>query len=92
VSTIGYEIERHEVEALRDNLLGDLLAEQDDLIAYQRLTREQALCDALVSEIKRLRGERLRRLAEGRTAEQVADLTGLGTRQRVQQLMAVGLS
>ncbi len=85
---MSYEIEPHEVAALLRNLCGDLLDEPDDLIAYERLTREQALYDALVSAIKRARGERLARLAQGRTGTELADLVGLGTRQRVEQLIA----
>lgn len=83
-----YEIEPREVDALLHNLLGDVVAEPDDLIAYHALTREQALYDALVSAIKRERGRRLHRLAESRTKAEVADLAGLGTRQRVDQLIA----
>lgn len=88
MSTAGYEIEPHEVATLLDNLLGDLLAEPDDLVRYHALTREQALYDSLVSAIKRKRGEALARLAEGNTKQAVADLAGLGTRQRVDQLIA----
>lgn len=84
---MGYEIERHEVEALLANLCGDLLGEPDDLIAYHALTREQALYDALVSRLKRERGRRLANLAKGRTKVEVAGLAGLGTRQRVDQLL-----
>lgn len=88
MGTDGYGVEQHEVDALLVNLCGDLLDETDDLVAYHALTREQALYDALVSAIKRERGRRLARLAEGRTRVEVADLVGLGTRQRVDQLIA----
>jgi hypothetical protein len=85
---MAYEIEPHEVDALLENLLGDVLAETDDLIRYETLTREQALYDALVSAIKRERGKALAKLSEGRTKQDVAELVSLGTRQRVGQLIA----
>ncbi|MGI5213410.1 hypothetical protein [Plantactinospora sp. CA-290183] len=100
---MGYEIEPHEVQALMENLLGDVLAEPDDLIAYELLTREQALFDALVSAIRRQRGGRLAKLEEVlRTAAEaqgqpvsvsairrtIAELTRLNSRQRVEQLIA----
>lgn len=86
--TAGYEAGPSDVQALLGNLCGDLLAEPDPLVRYTRLTAEQALFEALVSAIVRLRGEALGELREGRTAKQVADLVGLGTRQRVDQLIA----
>jgi hypothetical protein len=85
-----YQPERSDVEALRDNLLGDLLTEADPLIRYHALTREQALYDALVSEIKRLRGRCLSELREQHTETEIADAALLGTRQRVQKLIAAG--
>lgn len=100
---MSYEVEPHEVDALRQNLLGDILAEPDPTIRYHLLTREQAMYDALVSAIKRDRGEALaeveqslRNAAEARgerptkvaIRRQVAEVAGLGTRQRVEQLMA----
>lgn len=87
---MGYDIEPHEVQALLTNHLGDVLAEPDALIRYEHLTREQALYDALVSAIKQERGRALAALAEGRSKSQVAELAGLGTRQRVEQLIAAG--
>lgn len=83
-----YEVERHEVEALAASLLGDLLAEQDPMVRYHRLTREQALYDALVSEIKRWRGAALAEAREGLSLEAVAEAAGLGTYQRVQKLIS----
>lgn len=77
-----------EVEALLHNLLGHVLAEPDPLRRYRELTRAQALCDGLVSAIKRERGRVLAELAEGRTRQEVAELAGLGSRQRVDQLIA----
>lgn len=84
----GYEIEQHEVDALLQGLLGDVLGEPDDLIRYHALTREQALYDAFVSAIKRERGKALAKLAEGRTRQEVAEMVSLGTPQRVGQLIA----
>lgn len=88
MSTAGYEIEPHDIDALLINLCGDILDEKDPLIRYHALTHEQALYDALVSAIKRKRGEALAQLAEGTTKQAVANLVGLGTRQRVDQLIA----
>jgi hypothetical protein len=54
------------------------------------LTREQVLYDALVQAIRRERGRALADLvAAGHTATQVAAMTNLGTRQRVQRLIAL---
>lgn len=93
--TAGYDAEPGEVETLFVNLCGDIMAKPDPLIRYHSLTREQALYDALVSAIKRRRGLAL---AEMVTAERqtqgaiaakqaVAEAAGLGTRQRVEQLI-----
>lgn len=90
-TTIGYEAESTDVQALLHNVCGDLLQETDWLIRYGALTAQQVLVDALVSAIKAERG---RALAEGKasglTLEQLAEATGLGTYQRVQQLLRVG--
>lgn len=85
---MSYEVEPHEVEALLSTLLGDVLAETDPLRRYHELTRAQVLYDRLVSAIKRERGRVLADLAEGRTRQEVAELAGLGSRQRVDQLIA----
>jgi hypothetical protein len=82
-----YEAERHEVETLRDSLLGDLLTEPDPMRRYHALTREQALLDALVSEVKRLRGAALAEARDGLSLEAVAVAAGLGTYQRAQKLI-----
>ena len=73
------------------NLCGFHLAERDPVLRYTVLTREQVLYDALVAAIKRERGRALAELVEqGHRLTAVAELTGLGTRQRVQRLIQVG--
>lgn len=72
--------------ALRDQL-DALLTDPDPLTRYQALTAHQQELDRLVSEVKRHRGGALAELAEGRSYQQVADLIGLGNRQRVSQLI-----
>jgi hypothetical protein len=55
------------------------------------LTREQVLYDALVAAIKRERGRALAELVQrGHKLIEVAELTGLGSRQRVQRLIQLG--
>lgn len=91
MTTLGYEAEPQDVAHLLHTQCGDLLTEPDPLIRYTRLTAEQALYDALVSAIKRERGRALAELAEGRSNTAVAELVGLGTRQRVEQLISAHL-
>lgn len=87
--TTGHEAEPHDTAALLDSLCGDLLAEADPLVRYVSLTAEQARYDALVSAIKRARGDAITELREtGLTWEKVAEAAGLGTYQRAQQLAA----
>jgi hypothetical protein len=78
----------HDIEGLLGLVAGDLLNEPDWLIRYMALTKLQANVDALVSRIKDERG---RALAEGQssglTLGKIADATGLGTYQRVQQML-----
>lgn len=96
MTTAGYEAEPHEVEALLTNLCGDILEEKDPLVRYTILTKEQALYDALVSAIKRERGKALAEMVatarETKPAvaakQSIAEAVGLGTRQRVEQLIA----
>lgn len=88
MTTLGYEAEPQDVAHLLNTQCGELLAEPDPLIRYSRLTSEQALYDALVSAIKRERGRALAELGSGRSNTEVAQLVGLGTRQRVEQLIA----
>jgi hypothetical protein len=88
-TTPGYEAAPSQVQALLENLCGDLLAEPDWLSRYTALTEEQALVDALVSAIKRERGKALASGREcGLTLDGIAEAVHLGTRQRVQQLLA----
>ena len=90
-TTGGITAEPDEVEAMLHNLCGFHLAERDPVFRYTVLTREQVLYDALVAAIKRERGRALAELAEqGHKLTAIAELTGLGTRQRVQRLIQVG--
>ena len=89
MTTIGYEAEVHEVEALLANACGDILAEPDPLARYTMLTKAQVLYDALVSAIKRERGKAITEMVgQGASQTSVAETTGLGTQQRVSQLIA----
>lgn len=90
MSTTGYEAEPQDVAHLLDTLCGDILAEADPLVRYTMLTKEQVLYDALVSAIKRERGKAITEMVArpGASQTSVAEATGLGTQQRVSQLMA----
>lgn len=89
-TTLGVTAEPEEVEAVLHNLCGYHLHEPDALARYTALTREQVLYDALVASIKRERGRALADLAAtGQTLTQIALSTNLGTRQRVQRLIAM---
>jgi hypothetical protein len=89
-TTAGIEAESEEVEALLHNLCGFHLAERDPASRYAVLTREQVLYEALAAAIRRERGRALAELASrGHKLTEVAELTGLGTRQRVQRLIQV---
>jgi hypothetical protein len=89
-TTEGYAAEPDEVEALLHNLCGYHLAERNPVQRYEVLTREQVLYDALVAAIRRERGRALAELAgSGRKLTEIADLTKLRTRQRVQRLIAL---
>jgi hypothetical protein len=89
-TTAGVTAEPEEVEAVLHNLCGYHLAEPDPVFRYTVLTREQVLYDALVTAIKRERGRALADLAaSGRKLTEIATLTGLGSRQRVQRLIAI---
>src|SRR5882757_9062371 len=92
-TTVGITAEQEEVEAVLHNLCGYHLAERDPVFRYTVLTREQVLYDALVAAIKRERGRALAELVEsGHKLTDVAELTGLGTRQRVQRLIQLGVA
>jgi hypothetical protein len=89
-TTEGITAEPAEVHAVLQSLCGFHLAERDAVYRYTVLTREQVLYDALVQAIRRERGRALADLvAEGHTPTQVAAMTNLGTRQRVQRLIAL---
>jgi hypothetical protein len=89
-TTAGIEAEPDEVEALLHNLCGFHLAERDPVARYTVLTREQVLYDALVTAIKRERGRALAELvSKGHRLTEVADATGLRTRQQVQRLIQI---
>jgi len=89
-TTEGIVAEPTEVEAVLHNLCGYHLAERDPAFRYTVLTREQVLYDALVQAIKRERGRALADMvAAGHTLTQVAEKTNLGSRQRVQRLIAI---
>ncbi|MBX6750941.1 MAG: hypothetical protein IRY85_14925 [Micromonosporaceae bacterium] len=83
-----YEVEPHETDALLLHLLGDGLEDPDALRRYHALTRAQAVCQAASEEIARLRGRALAEMKTGRSAREVAELVGIGSRQRVEQLIA----
>jgi hypothetical protein len=90
-TTLGITAEPEEVEAVLHNLCGFHLAERDPVSRYTVLTREQVLYDALVAAIKRERGRALAELVErGHRLTEVAELTGLGSRQRVHRLIQLG--
>jgi hypothetical protein len=90
-TTLGITAEPEEVEAVLHSLCGFHLAERDPVSRYTVLTREQVLYDALVAAIKRERGRALAELVErGHRLTEVAELTGLGSRQRVQRLIQLG--
>ncbi len=90
-TTGGITADPDEVEAMLHNLCGFHLAERDPVFRYTVLTREQVLYDALVAAIKRERGRALAELVEqGHKLTGIAELTGLGSRQRVQRLIQVG--
>lgn len=89
-TTAGYTAKPDEVEALLHNLCGYHLAERDALLRYEALTREQVLYDALVAAIRRERGRAVAEIVEaGNKITHVAELTKLGSRQRVQRLIAI---
>jgi hypothetical protein len=89
-TTEGHAAEPEEVEAVLHNLCGYHLAERDPAARYEVLTREQVLYDALVAAIRRERGRALAELvASGQKLNRIAELTKLGSRQRVQRLIAV---
>ena len=89
-TTLGVTAEPEEVEAVLHSLCGYHLSEPDPLTRYTALTREQVLYDGLVNAIRRERGRALAELAAaGTKLTQIAQMTNLMTRQRVQRLIAL---
>ncbi|BEL08278.1 hypothetical protein Q0Z83_064690 [Actinoplanes sichuanensis] len=76
-----------EIETLLQLYCAEVLDEPDPALRYMLLTREQATFDALADLIRRRRGRALAEMARSTTKDQIADETGLGTRQRVQELI-----
>lgn len=100
-TTLGCGTEPDDIAALYAMLCGDLLDEPDLLVRYTALTREQARLQALVSYVKTERGKLVAKLVDQQrkaaadagtpigvveARARVADVTGLGTHQRVEQL------
>lgn len=84
-TTLGYEAEPTDVAAEVDGILADIT---DPLERYQRATAAQvhhvAVADALAAE----RAAALKALNDsGLSYQQIADVTLIGTRGRVQQLV-----
>lgn len=96
-TTTGYEVDVDELRALVNNLLADMLdGITDPLTRYNELTKAQVLHDALVSEIKRYRGVEMRAMSNDAaqadppmTLARLADVCGLGNKQRAHQLMSL---
>lgn len=87
----AYAVEPAETNALMRQLCGDLLDEADPAIRYSLLTAEQARYAALVSAIKAARGQAIGEMRRaGHSWQEIAEITGLGTYQRAQQLAAAG--
>ena len=78
-----------QTEQLYQDTCGDIASETNPATRYLRLTWEQERYDALVSRIKRARGEALAEIkaSTNQTEQQIAEMVGLRTRQRVQQLI-----
>lgn len=87
MTTIGIEPEPTDVQALVANLLADLEPITDHLVRYSQLTSDQALYTAFLKEIRRMRGAELIAMSETASYAEVAEATGLGTKQRVGQVM-----
>lgn len=87
-TTQGLAADPEEVQAVLLNVCRFHLAERDPVLRYQALTQEQVLYDGLVAAIRRERGRALAELlAAGHKLADIAEATGLGTRQRVQRLI-----
>jgi hypothetical protein len=92
-TTAGLEAESTQVAALLQIHCGYHLSEADPLRRYIELTHAQVLYAALVQAIRRERGKALAdMIADGRPILEIAELTQLGSRQRVQALVRSGRS
>src|SRR4051794_213550 len=90
-TTIGFEAEPDQVEALLQIHCGYHLSETDPLLRYLELTHAQVLYEALTKSIRRERGKAVAAMiADGTEIPEVAALTRLGTRQRIQALVRSG--
>jgi hypothetical protein len=92
-TTAGFEADSTQVAALLQIHCGYHLTEADPLRRYIELTQAQVLYAALVQAIRRERGKALAdMIADGRSIPEIAELTELGSRQRVQALVRSGRS
>lgn len=90
-TTAGYEAEASQVDALLQIQCGYHLREPDPLRRYLELTQDQVLYEELARAIRRERGRALAdMIAEGTSIPEIATLTRLGTRQRIQGLVRSG--
>jgi hypothetical protein len=90
-STAGFEAESAQVESMLQIQCGYYLSEPDPLRRYLDLTHAQVHYEALVKSIRRERGKAVAAMiAEGTAIPEIATLTRLGTRQRVQTLARAG--
>ncbi|MFY1599842.1 hypothetical protein [Micromonospora sp. WMMD737] len=93
VSTTGYGVEQHEIDAAVRSALTDVLAaaadHTDPIIRYHELTRAQRLWETagprIVTALVAERAAALR--ATGMRQADLTEPTGLGTQQRVSQIM-----
>ncbi|GAA1617068.1 hypothetical protein [Actinoplanes couchii] len=76
-----------EIENLLQLYCAEILTEPDPLVRYLMLTREQDVFDSLSELLRRRRGRALAEVARSVAKEQIAAETGLGSRQRVQELI-----
>lgn len=82
------EQEPTEVAALVESIAGDILTEQDPLIRYLYLTREQGLYQGVVNAISEARAAALADLhGSGLSYAQISAAVGGIGRARVQQLV-----
>lgn len=88
---LGYIAYKAEVDALLENLAGDILAEPDPTVRFDLLSKELVRYDALVSRLADERAKCAAQMADAGLSHQgIADALSLGTRARAQQLVARG--